>query len=147
MFPSERLKEIRVDRGDTQKEIAQLLGVNARTWQNYEDGSSKPGMDICEKLVRLGYSATWLLTGEGPMRRDDSGYFQASTGPVPAGTFNRKLMEDLIEFVEQALLDIKVKLVPDAKAKLIVKLYDIYNEDEDAQVDATEIKRHLKLVV
>ncbi len=141
MLSSERLKKIREDRRETQKEISLLIGVNSRTWQNYEEGSSKPGMEICEKLVRLGFSATWLLTGEGPMHND------LAREALPAGVFNRDLMEELIVCVERALGELKVKLDPEAKAKLIVRLYDIYAEEEGAQVDVTEIKRHLKLVV
>lgn len=141
MLSSERLRMIREDRGVTQKEISLLIKVSSRTWQNYEEGSSRPGMDICEKIVRLGYSANWLLTGEGSMHSD------MACDALAAGFFNRDLMVELIGCVERALTELKVELAPEAKAALIVRLYDIYAEEKGAKVDVTEIKRHLKLVV
>lgn len=68
MSVSERLKAIRDELGKTQKEMAVLTGISYRTWQNYEDGVNSPGWDACEALVKLGFNANWLLTGEGEMR-------------------------------------------------------------------------------
>lgn len=65
MSVSERLKAIRDKLGKTQKEMAVLTGISYRTWQNYEDGVNSPGWDACEALVKLGFNANWLLTGEG----------------------------------------------------------------------------------
>lgn len=68
MSVSERLKTIRDLLGKTQKEMALLTGISYRTWQNYEDGVNPPGWDACEALVKLGFNANWLLTGNGGMR-------------------------------------------------------------------------------
>ena len=38
-------------------------------WRAYEAGSSVPGGNVLEALVRLGFNANWILTGEGEMRR------------------------------------------------------------------------------
>lgn len=65
----ERLKIARESIGKTQKEFADMLGVTYRTYQPYEIGDSKPGYKACEALTRLGFDPTWLLTGEGHMRR------------------------------------------------------------------------------
>lgn len=67
MSVSDRLKTMRELLGKTQKEMASLTGISYRTWQNYEDGVNSPGWDACEALVKLGFNANWLLTGEGEM--------------------------------------------------------------------------------
>lgn len=65
---SDRLKLARTTSGKEQKEIAALLGISFRSWQDYELGKSVPGGKVFEALVGLGFNANWLLTGEGPMR-------------------------------------------------------------------------------
>lgn len=69
MTASERLKNVREALGKGQKEMAELLGINYRTYQNYEKSLNDPNWDTCEALVRLGFNANWLLTGEGEMKR------------------------------------------------------------------------------
>lgn len=68
MSVSVRLKTIREVMGKTQKQMAEITGISYRTWQNYEDGVNSPGWDACEALVKLGFNANWLLTGEGAIK-------------------------------------------------------------------------------
>lgn len=52
--------------------MAETLGINTRTWQIWEEGGSIPGGNHIESLVRLGFDANWILTGEGPMHRKET---------------------------------------------------------------------------
>lgn len=45
-----RLKEIRVDSRMKQREVAEYLGINLRTYQGYETGRSEPAI---KKLIAL----------------------------------------------------------------------------------------------
>ena len=38
-------------------------------WQAYEVGDNQPSVKVIESLVKLGFNANWLLTGEGEMKR------------------------------------------------------------------------------
>lgn len=68
---SERLIELRTAKGLGQKELAAELGISKRAWQDYELGNSVPGGKVIEALVKSGFDANWILTGEGKMRRDE----------------------------------------------------------------------------
>ena len=46
----ERLKELRKEKGVTQREIAEFLGIKTRPYQNYESRDRRPDY---EKLVAL----------------------------------------------------------------------------------------------
>ncbi len=70
MLP-ERLKTARESISKSQKEMAEALGVGLKSWQVYEQGGSVPGGNVFESLVKLGFNANWLLTGEGEMRRGE----------------------------------------------------------------------------
>lgn len=54
----------------SQKAHADALGVALRTYQNYERGEREPSLEVLSGLVARGWSAHWLLTGEGPERTD-----------------------------------------------------------------------------
>ncbi len=59
---SENLKEARVSRGFSQKEIADLLGIDRSTYVNYEAGKREPNLERLRALaMTLGVSADYLL--------------------------------------------------------------------------------------
>jgi transcriptional regulator with XRE-family HTH domain len=70
MSLADRLKQARSSLHKEQKELAAMLGISFRSWQDYELGKSVPGGKVFEALVNHGLNANWLLVGEGPMMRD-----------------------------------------------------------------------------
>lgn len=72
MTLGERVKMIREDSGKTQKDMAGLVDIGLRTWQQYEEGVHDPSWKVVVKLTELGFSADWLATGEGLMRRGET---------------------------------------------------------------------------
>lgn len=50
---SNRLKEIRITKGITQKQLAQHLEITDRSYQNYEYGNREPNFDTAIKLADL----------------------------------------------------------------------------------------------
>lgn len=67
----DRLIIVRETLSKKQKEMAEILDISFRSWQDYELGKSVPGGKVFESLSRLGFCADWLLTGEGPMKRGE----------------------------------------------------------------------------
>ena len=66
--PSERIKHIRGSL--TQTEFAERLGVHKNTVGRYERGDGEPDIGVASKMCSIfGFEPTWLLFGEGPMRR------------------------------------------------------------------------------
>src|SRR5207249_2056181 len=62
----DRLREIRERLGFAQKKMSSHLKLGANTWQNIELGNNVPSGETLLKLAAIGYSPTWILTGEGP---------------------------------------------------------------------------------
>ncbi len=50
---NERLRELRNERGFSQKQIAELIGVSTRAYSHYEQGDREPPIDILKKLCIL----------------------------------------------------------------------------------------------
>jgi len=48
---SESLKAVRVKSGKKQRETAEYLGLNLRTYQYYEEGRSEPSIPVLMKLA------------------------------------------------------------------------------------------------
>lgn len=68
-----RCKEVRMHLGLSQSEMSLRLGLSRNVWQTYEYERSKPGADVLFALLKLGYSADWLLSGHGSMLVRDPG--------------------------------------------------------------------------
>lgn len=65
---AERLKEFRLSRGFTQREMADILGIQQGTYSSVERGRNRVSMKLMRKLVEhAGLSKQWLKTGEGEM--------------------------------------------------------------------------------
>ena len=71
-----RLKNAREILGKTQKEMALIINVSLTAWQNYESGKQFPGGKVFEEFAKLGFDVNWLLTGDGPMRREENSSLQ-----------------------------------------------------------------------
>lgn len=66
MSIGKRLAAKRKEKGYTQKDMPDLLGISDRTYWTYENGSPIPS-DIILKLMELfDISSDWLLTGKEP---------------------------------------------------------------------------------
>jgi transcriptional regulator with XRE-family HTH domain len=62
-----RLKIIRKERKATQKEIAQVLGINYQQLNKYECGQNLPPAEMLVKISNaLGVTTDYLLTGQHP---------------------------------------------------------------------------------
>jgi len=65
---SEKIKQVRIDKGFTQTRMAEILGVHLQTLSRYERGELNPSADFLIALAeRLGVSERWLLSDKGQM--------------------------------------------------------------------------------
>ncbi|WP_029006396.1 helix-turn-helix domain-containing protein [Azorhizobium doebereinerae] len=68
-----RFAQIRVDAGAaTPKAMSDRLGIGENAWREYEKGKGTPSWATLQKLAALGYDLSWLMTGQGNMRRSDN---------------------------------------------------------------------------
>ena len=84
--PDDLASRIRLIRLETYGEdgitdLAEALGLPARTWRNFEDGVRIPGEVLLRFLLLTGAEPHWLLTGEGDKYRSGS----RLTGMVDSG--------------------------------------------------------------
>ena len=58
----ERLKDLRSEKGVTQREVASAIGVTLSAYSNYEQGLREPNVEIIIKLCKYyNVSADYLL--------------------------------------------------------------------------------------
>lgn len=59
---SNKLREIRLKRNMTEKQLAELIGIQLRTYKNYETGKTIPRIQTLRKLsITLNISSDELL--------------------------------------------------------------------------------------
>lgn len=78
----QRLKDWRKAKGLTQQQLAQLLGLPWRTYQNYENDVRPPSTKGWESFARVGIDPNWLLTGVGEMSLQALPLEVISEGPL-----------------------------------------------------------------
>ena len=69
----QRLIVARKKLGHSQRQMAQEMKMSLTGWQNVEYGNNLPSAETILKLTELGFSPTWILTGQGNMRLDEIG--------------------------------------------------------------------------
>lgn len=62
---SVRLKELRLQHGFSQQELAEILGIKRNTYSDWENGKCKPNYEKLEKIADFfGVSLDWLFGRE-----------------------------------------------------------------------------------
>ncbi|MDD2462798.1 MAG: helix-turn-helix transcriptional regulator [Desulfobulbus sp.] len=127
----ERLKAVRLDKGLSQREISDVLGIGLRSWQQYELGTSIPGGKVLEALhLKLKVNINWLLSGSGQM------YFRESDVD-----YDRELLIQTISTLESCLVKKGVELDPVKKGKVAVKLFENLKRSGISAENLEEVER------
>ena len=50
---NETLRQLRLDRGMTQEEVAEQVGLTRQAVSSYESGRTQPGVDILQRLAEI----------------------------------------------------------------------------------------------
>lgn len=117
----ERIRKIRG--GLTQAALADILGVKANALCRYEKGRI-PDEGILNKIAEYGNTTVdWILRGETPLipRVREISPEEDVSAPHPLET---ALLTAAIVKVEEVIKSRRLKLSPDRKARLIVKVYE-----------------------
>lgn len=122
MTLQERVKKIREDLSKSQKEMAHLVGVGLRTWQQYEEGVHDPSWKVVSKLSEIGYNTDWLASGKGPIKRQELDY-TISNDLMAGDLFNS---DELPEgFSANTPVDISIS-IEDLRFILLRDIIDVY---------------------
>ncbi len=110
----------------TKLDLARLLGVSQGQMQNWEKGQ-RPNAVACLAInKKLGFEFEWLVTGQGPARKDGAEAFQKP----PTPHIDAALLRQVIEMLEEHLQAVKGKMSPAAKATVVSQLYEMLVEQE-----------------
>lgn len=120
-----RLAHIRA--GESQDSHAADLGVPLRTYQTYEQGKREPDLRTLLGVVRKGWNANWLLTGEGPERLE-----AVAVAENPAGYGSQLVSEEHLTLalsqVIEVLQDKELPMPPAKQAELVMAVAELHAE-------------------
>ncbi len=123
-----RLAHIRETLALSQAELAEKIGVSARSYQNYEQGKREfPTSLVYELCSSLGVNSHWLLTGKGGRI-----YFEPAK-------LAKQALEEIIEAAEVANLRPALKKIPDV-LEIVVE-----QETSHRGLNPEELTRLIKL--
>lgn len=137
-----RLRQVRQHLGFTQEEMAKRINTDAATVQRYELGKSPAkAPPLWELHNKFAVSLDWLFSGVGTMflRQPDAGLHT----PVAK---DLETLVQIVRAVEVELRDGHLILTPDQKAKLIGHLYEDALGSAEPSVEASAVRRLIRLV-
>jgi transcriptional regulator with XRE-family HTH domain len=115
---NEQLKHLRQTLKLKQSEIAEALGIALKSWQQYESGAMTPGGNVLEALHnKLKVNLNWLVSNKGEMFYREAGL-----------EYDRELFIQAITILEDCISKKKMKIDPQKKSKVAVKLYENFKK-------------------
>ena len=96
------MKFARLELGKTQKHVAELAGINLRTYINYEQGERETPVSVVVVYSSLGVNPNWLLTGEGEMMRGKGEAESVAAEAVEALSEDRMLEKIVLMLAEMS---------------------------------------------
>ena len=119
--------------------MAKRVGLGAASWKRLELEGRAPKADVLAQLVEMGFSADWLLTGAGSMRRDATS--EAAGAPdqqQAAAPIDLAILEEATEVIEVLLTEFRRVMDANTKAKVIARIYAyLVTETEEAEAKRT----------
>ncbi|MEN6348942.1 MAG: helix-turn-helix transcriptional regulator [Syntrophomonas sp.] len=127
---SERLREIREDRGLRQDDIASLFGYNKSTISQWESGKNEPSLDIVKQLAIFFNVPTDYLLGNDVKYEFEAGKVD-SVFVEPVGTYGPKIDQMLKDLGEKTNELVRQGVITEEAAaetirdmtKIFMKLY------------------------
>lgn len=138
-----RIKELRISKGISQKDMAAQLGINRSTYSNYENDIREPNMQIIEDICKvLGCSFVDLLGRQEVLTRITEGMqhlkeVSKQIGIVTMGISNVPKEEVLkgynAELLQEILKNIKIDNIDITSIDLVEKI--VNSEDFKVMIE------------
>ncbi|AEE95322.1 helix-turn-helix domain-containing protein [Mahella australiensis] len=127
MLFNEIIKQLRLEKGLSQKEIANAIGVDRTTYNKYETGKSQPDFDTVQKLADFfGVSVDYLL-GRSDTRNSDVIEEAIKDDPELERIWNMLNNREEVRVMFKKIADLKP-----ADVKRILKIIEIVEEEDSA---------------
>mgnify|MGYP004517612555 CR=1 FL=1 len=99
-----QLKIFRKNNNISADEMAKAINAKPSTIYNYENGYSKPNVDVLNILIeKYNLNINWLLTGKGSMFLENKNTFELKQKNIDYQNFNNRLCT----LIEKSELDLK----------------------------------------
>lgn len=123
---TERLKEARNNKGLTQKELADILGIKRTTYTNYEQSISNPNLETLVRITDiLGVSTDYLL-GRGKI------HGKISKNPITEEEISR--IKELLDALK-INIEIENRIIKDSFEKV----------QKESQVELEQMLKHMSI--
>lgn len=97
----DRLRALRVERGFTQKQVAEMLGIDRTTYAKYEAGANEPGIAMIKRLAEaFGVTTDYLLELTDDPGDEATLASFAVTGGAPLDALSEAEKAELLDFAK-----------------------------------------------
>lgn len=104
-----RLKELRLDKGLSQQNVADFLGVSQQAYANYESGKREPEYESLVKLSEFFDTTTDYLLGKTDIKKAPGEKPEVTDEDIQFALFGGKVTDEAYEDVKRFAEFIKEK--------------------------------------
>lgn len=146
-------ERLRLIRGEQNRaDFARKLGVHSNTIGRWEREEQAPNLEDINIILFTNphIDPTWLLTGEGEMRRGDTPItvdpsVHYTSSDKAYARLDEEQLQAVLEAVEEYLDSIDGHLPATKKAQLVAMLYEMCSESVEKKIDKAAVIRLVKL--
>lgn len=143
-------------RGHVSQEVfAREMGVSKNTLGRYENDRVAVDAGFIGQLVKRGYNANWILTGEGAQQlrdasvREESGRYEAAASGRPVTDREGEEIDThdlatVMQGLDIMLEDEAVEVDYDAKAELVMALYEELRDKGDEPWTPADTRKFIR---
>jgi transcriptional regulator with XRE-family HTH domain len=139
----DRLREERERLCLNQTDFAQKGSVTRRSQSHYETGKRSPDAEYLAAISEIGVDVLYVLTGKRAVKNDESAKEVHETQKIEQLPVDAEALAGVIEGVETALANRRLRLAPDKKAQVVTALYEYFKAT--GQPNAAAVERYLNL--
>ena len=100
----ENLKSAREERGHTQKQVAEALGISDRTYSKWETGETEPGIELICRLAEFYDCSPAAFFGEETLKENPIRAELEALTPVQAKLRAREIMDEAFDGIANGAL-------------------------------------------
>lgn len=141
-----RLLQIRLGQKEKMNQLKfakEVAKCSIASWQEHETGKSAPSAKVLYFLIKAGFSANWILTGEG--QKEYPGVVSSEISTPVDSKETIESMETVVKVLWEEVARSDATLTPTGASGIVAMAFEDYSKSEDFEALCNKMKQYVRL--
>jgi hypothetical protein len=121
----------------------EIAKCSLASWQEHETGKSAPSAKVLFFLIKAGFSANWILTGEG--QREYPGVVKSEVSTPVDSKESIENMETVVKVLWEEVASSGATLTPTGASGIVAMAFEEYSVTENYETLCKKMKTYVRL--